>query len=237
MGERNRMSGYILEKSKIENGDMEKINQFTRRKFAESEIYTFSLVLCDNEIDRDYDRFSLRALRQLQTLFVGKTCIFDHERKSANQTARIFDTKIQTQERQMPWGERYTQLIAKAYLPMTDKTQDLITAIESGILKEVSVSCAVSESRCNLCGKNNCMHQKGKKYKGEICHQIFEGISDAYECSFVAVPAQRAAGVVKHFAGQEVKQVKDILKNIYEREEMSMDAEQVNQLAECWQSI
>lgn len=34
-----------------------KINRFTRREFAEEELYIFSVILCDNEIDRDGGTF------------------------------------------------------------------------------------------------------------------------------------------------------------------------------------
>ncbi|WP_099204675.1 hypothetical protein [Scatolibacter rhodanostii] len=225
------MSGYIIEKSGLQEGDMERINAFTRRKFAESEVYSFSLVLCDNEVDRDFDRFSLAALQQMQALFVGKTCIFDHERKSANQTARIFHTEIQTESRQTEWGEPYTKLVARAYLPITEKSKDMVTAIESGILKEVSVSCAVKSSRCSVCEKNTCSHRKGESYQGKLCHQIFEEITDAYECSFVAVPAQRAAGVTKQFAFEEVRNMQEILKQIQTGEAFLAEKETVQKLA------
>ena len=34
--------------------------------------------LCDNEIDRDWERFSPETLKGLAPLFVGKSGIFDH---------------------------------------------------------------------------------------------------------------------------------------------------------------
>ena len=54
--------------------DIEKINRFTRREFTEDELYIFPVKLCDNEIDRDGERFSDKALEDLKTLFVGKIC-------------------------------------------------------------------------------------------------------------------------------------------------------------------
>jgi len=55
-----------------------KINRYTRREFKSDEVYTFSVVLCDNEIDRDNERFTTDALQKLATLFLGKTGIFNH---------------------------------------------------------------------------------------------------------------------------------------------------------------
>ena len=42
-----------------------------------------------------------------------------------------------------------------------------------------------------------CGHQPGKKYGGRLCYTLLEDPTDAYEWSFVAVPAQPAAGVTK----------------------------------------
>ena len=52
---------------------------------------------------------------------------------------------------------------------------------------------------CSICGQELgfCRHEKGQRYNGEVCHGILTGAKDAYEWSFVAVPAQREAGVVK----------------------------------------
>ena len=70
------------------------LNQFTRRVHQEDEVFLFDVHLCDNEIDRDGERFSLEALEELKTLFVGRTGIFDHNPKGENQTARIFATEL-----------------------------------------------------------------------------------------------------------------------------------------------
>ena len=36
-----------------DKASMEKINLYTRRAYKPEEVYTFSVVLCDNEVDRD----------------------------------------------------------------------------------------------------------------------------------------------------------------------------------------
>ena len=52
---------------------MEKINLYTRRAYKAEEVYTFSVVLCDNEVDRDGECFTKETLEELAKLFVGKT--------------------------------------------------------------------------------------------------------------------------------------------------------------------
>lgn len=182
--------------------DMEKINRYTRRAYSSEEVYAFSLVLCDNQVDRDFERFSLDALKGLRDMFPGKTCLFDHQRSTSSQTARIYETSLEQEPGKVTQaGEEYTKLMAKAYLPRTEKNRDIIELIESGILKEVSVGCSMKRSVCSICGKEHCTHVKGRTYEGQLCHRILCDPVDAYECSFVAVPAQRAAGVVKHYEG------------------------------------
>ncbi len=180
------------------------LNQFTRRTHTEDEVYLFDVKLCDNEIDRDGERFSLDALEQLKTLFVGRTGIFDHDPKGENQTARIFDTElVQLPERTTTAGEVYTYLKGHAYMVRTDANRDLIREIDGGIKKEVSISCAAASKACSVCGNDRrtqpCTHRNGLSYGGTVCHTVLSDIKDAYEWSFVAVPAQREAGVTKQF--------------------------------------
>lgn len=58
--------------------ELEQIRRYTRRDFAPEELYVFPAVLCDNQIDRDGERFSRDCLRELAELFVGVTGVFDH---------------------------------------------------------------------------------------------------------------------------------------------------------------
>jgi hypothetical protein len=75
-----------------------------------------------------------------------------------------------------------------------------------GIKKEVSVGCAIKDKFCSICGTNLneklCIHNKGKYYdkdgKSEFCYVELDNPTDAYEWSFVAVPAQENAGVIKN---------------------------------------
>lgn len=197
--------GFVLKGGKApESGDLEKINCFTRRRFSADELYTFPVVLCDNEIDRDNERFTVDALKKLAELFIGKTGIFNHSPQAQNQTARIYDCRVEVDKTRMTSaGEPYARLVAQAYLPKTDSNADFITELESGIKKEVSVGCAVSKVTCSICGadlKNGgCEHVRGQQYDGAVCCAVLDEPTDAYEWSFVAVPSQRGAGVIKSF--------------------------------------
>ena len=133
----------------MDNIILDKINQFTRRPLTEDEVYVFSVILCDNDIDRDYERFSDNALETLAEKFIGKTGIFDHNASSANQSARIFDTEIISDDTKVTQsGEPYRYLKAQAYMVRTDGNKNLIAEIDGGIKKEVSISCSAAKRNC-----------------------------------------------------------------------------------------
>lgn len=187
---------------------MEEINRFTRSPLKAEEVYTFSIILCDNEIDRDFERFSMDALEVLAQLFIGKTGIMDHEPKTENQAARIYRTKVEKDSsRVTSVGEPYCMLKADAYMLRSSKNEEFIAEIEAGIKKEVSIGCSVRSCTCSICGKDlrrgECTHQKGQSYQVNgttmICHGILDEPTDAYEWSFVAIPAQKNAGVYKRY--------------------------------------
>ncbi|NLJ30347.1 MAG: hypothetical protein GX424_01875 [Clostridiales bacterium] len=198
--------GFVEKSARLPGAeDMEQINRYTRREFTADEVYTFSVVLCDNEIDRDGERFTADALSRLAKLFPGKTGIFNHSMQAQNQTARIYACGVEEDRaRKTQCGDTYRRLVAKAYLPRSEKNGDLILELESGIKKEVSVGCAVAKVTCSVCGadlkKEGCAHVRGERYGGKICCAELSEPTDAYEWSFVAVPAQREAGVIKSYA-------------------------------------
>ena len=179
--------------------EMELIRGYAKGTLAAEDVYTFSVILCDNEVDRDFECFDEETLEELSALFLGKTGISDHEWRSGNQVARIFRTEIvRAPARKTVDGREYVALKAWAYMLRTDKTAALIADIEGGIKKEVSVGCSVSETVCSICGAHGgCSHIPGEHYHGKLCYSVLRGAADAYEWSFVAVPAQRGAGVTK----------------------------------------
>lgn len=186
-----------------DNELLKKLNKFTRRELSADEVYIFPVTLCDNEIDRDNERFSRKSLDTLAEKFIGVTGIFDHDPKGGNQTARVFAAEVVEDGRENSLGERYAYLKGYAYMVRTEKNADLIREIDGGIKKEVSVSCAADRQVCSVCGEDRrvkaCRHVKGRMYDGRKCFVTLEDISDAYEWSFVAVPAQVRAGVTKQF--------------------------------------
>ena len=212
---------------------MQSINRFAVEPLTPEQVYCFSVNLCDNDIDRDFERFSDESLQELAKLFVGRTGIFDHDPKGAKQTARIFDAGVEDIGGRLTRdGKPYKVLRAKAYMVRTSANADLIREISGGIKKEVSVSCSVAKQVCSVCGsdrsKSACSHVKGKSYGGKLCFATLEGPTDAYEWSFVAVPAQVGAGVTKRFEArrEESKQLREC------RSELAQASKELNKAIE-----
>ena len=181
--------------------ELAQINAWSRRELKAEEVYAFAVKLCDNEVDRDWERFPAATLEELAPLFAGKSGLFDHQWSAREQTARIYRTEVVREARLTGAGEPYCYLKGYAYLLRTEGNRELIAEIEGGIKKEVSVGCAVERAVCSICGQDihTCPHEKGEEYGGQQCWADLVGATDAYEWSFVAVPAQKNAGVMKHW--------------------------------------
>ena len=175
---------------------LEQINALAKTRLNGEQVYVFSLRLCDDQIDRDGERFDTAALPGLAKLFIGKTGIVDHKWSADNQIARIFETQV-VKEKDVSF------IKAWAYIRRGGANEEIIADIEAGIKKEVSVGCAMARAVCSICGSEygTCGHVKGESYEGEVCAVILKEPVDAYEFSFVAVPAQREAGVMKALGG------------------------------------
>ena len=176
---------------------LEAINAQAKGKLTAEQVYVFSVRLCDDQVDRDSERFDTAALPELARLFIGKTGIVDHRWSSDSQVARIFRTQVVRED-----GVSYIK--AWAYIRRGGHSDEIIADIEAGIKKEVSVGCAMGRAVCSVCGGEygTCGHVKGESYDGAVCCAILKEPMDAYEFSFVAVPAQRDAGVLKAMGGR-----------------------------------
>lgn len=177
---------------------LEAINAQAHATLTAEQVYVFSLRLCDDQVDRDMERFDTAALPALAKLFIGKTGIVDHKWSAEAQIARIFRTQVVREQ-----GVSFIK--AWAYIRRSSGTEQIIADIEAGIKKEVSVGCSMGSAVCSVCGGEygTCGHQKGEYYDGQACHVILKEPMDAYEFSFVAVPAQREAGVIKAAGGRQ----------------------------------
>ena len=193
-----------LEKAELNEEELALITQQTLRPLGAEEVFTFRLAACDNQVDRDFERFTEATLEELAQKYVGRPVLRDHNWSAAAQTARVYAGSVEPGEE-----EGVRRLVLRCYMPRSEQTAPTIAAIESGILRECSVGLAVKRALCSICGADQretlCKHIQGREYEGQVCHIDLDGAADAYEVSMVAVPAQPAAGVIKskRYGGQE----------------------------------
>lgn len=128
--------------------------------------FVFDIILCDNDINKDNEKFSIKALFQMEKLFIGKTgfCGFDYQGK--NILGRIFNCKVECDfDRSTTDGEPYCYLKATAFIKIdTPAKDDIASAIRKGYYKEVNVGCSVIDSHM---------------IAGNV--KVIDKVSDAYE--------------------------------------------------------
>lgn len=192
--------------------DMKLINRYTLKELSADEVFTFKVGMADNSTDdRNFAPFTLKALKQLEKLYVGKTVGKDHDLTSDSQCARIYSTGLfESSKSNGVNGEKVYDLTAKCYMVRTEANKSLISEIEAGIKREVSTHCSCGKVICSICGTDNtkvyCQHFGGKTYDTDegkkTCYMLLDEIKDAYELSFVSIPAQPQAGTYKAFGSK-----------------------------------
>lgn len=188
-----------VEPQTADEAELELVNRQSLRTLEAGEVFTFRVRACDDAVDRDHERFTHKALEGFASLFPGRPILMDHQWSAKAQTARVYAAGVEDVE-----GVKC--LVLRAYMLRNEQSAPTIAAIEGGILREVSVGVAVERALCSVCNTDKsrarCQHIPGQTYDGNACHVDLDGAADAYELSFVPVPAQPAAGVVKQYGGE-----------------------------------
>lgn len=199
--------GGFLKSHKLTDRDIEIINGMTLEPVSAEDVYTFDVVACDNDIDRDHENFDDEALAQLAELFPGKTFIKDHRWSADNQFARAYAAEVQDAGEKTSDGRDLKCLVVNCYMLANGGNEQVVSEIKAGIKKEVSIGFSAKSVTCSICGADNrktlCSHFGGREYDGKTCHFTLSDVDDLYELSFVAVPAQRRAGTRKDYLSDE----------------------------------
>lgn len=216
-----------VERLEVTDKELEMINKHTLEDLSADDVYLFKAVITQNTTDRDFEYFTAKSIKQMADAFIGRPLIKDHTWSAESQIGRIYKTELIESDELTEHGEKLTKLVAHAYILDTDANTNLIYEIKGGIKKEVSIGVSMKVMECNICGKDNrkeyCEHFWGREYDGKTTVFKLDDLKDAYELSFVAVPAMEAAGVTKRMGlggasiekeADEQKVEKDIDENV-----------------------
>lgn len=84
-----------LMKAAPDEGEMALVNAQALRELGAEEVFTFRLAACNNQVDRDLERFSDAALEGLAEKFVGRPVLMDHCWSAGSQTARVYAAGVE----------------------------------------------------------------------------------------------------------------------------------------------
>lgn len=192
--------------SEAERGKrLEKINSQVITPLSEEEVLMFDVVLCDNAVDRVGDKLTINFLKTLAEKSKALIGLKDHEWSSDNQLCRLYDAEVIIDDtRKTENDEPYAYVLGHAYTLRA--FDDLVKRIESGLLKECSISFKSTGDKCSICGAETVKNEEGLavcsvghvatgEYNGEVCFNIIDNCEDVFEWSLVAVPCQRNAAI------------------------------------------
>lgn len=133
--------------------------------------------LCDNIIDKSYERFSNSCLKDMKDMFIGKKI------KICGDEYGLIDSVEIVHEKPL----KYIYLKARVILPVNNKTKSIVNQIKEGTVKKVSVAVSIKNRYCSICGNKSeeCSHIPGKNYKGKLCYINLYDPIDVFESAFM----------------------------------------------------
>lgn len=204
--------------------DLELINNCTLIPLKAEDVFVYKVQLCDNDIDRVGDKMTPEFLEAVSEKIKGVVGLKDHDWRAENQLSRLYDAEVAEDPTTLTkLGEPRKYVLGKAYT--LSKYKDYIEKINSGLLKEVSISFESEGDTCSICGEHTekdysgracCCHGHvaGEVYDGKICYNNITKLKDVLEWSLVPVPCQKGAGVSKkNYGGGIMRKVEYLIKS------------------------
>lgn len=182
-----------------EDVDIDLINKFSKAELTPEEVYAFKIRMCDGLADRVDDEMTNDFLSEFATLVNEKSIplLKDHCWSVECQLGRIYKAEVAEDEEGVSFVKGYAYVLAS--------DTELVDKIKAGIFKEVSVAFD-GEGVCSICGEPMEKDYDGRGYckSGhragvDDCVTLLTHCKDVYELSFVSVPCQPKAAVIKKF--------------------------------------
>ena len=209
-----------FEKVAAEDDTLALINQFALHPLSPDDVYVRRMVLANDHLDRDHERFSEEVLREFARTLPGKSFLVGHQHGAAP-VGRFFHAEVmpaahpqQTPDcglqaaatpapssRSLESGARSLHLVASFYTVKTQDNEGFRQQIDGGVYSYVSLGFRCQQLLCDICGKDMksslCPHYPGKSYNGSAATGTWKGQAEALEASLVYLGAQFGAQFVK----------------------------------------
>ena len=158
------------------------------------------MYLLNDLVNSHGGRFRRADLASLSRLIIDTPVLIGHDRSSAP-LARNFHAELE-QKGEILWLKSYF------YWPKSNdgEADHLLEKIDSGILKECSISFVYTTPECSDCGQDirNCPHEADAK---NGTHFIYKGITQVLETSLVSKGSVKGTYVTDKLSAHPVKSV------------------------------
>lgn len=213
---RSKEFAVRAEATEAEPGDLELINQqYALRPLAAEEVYIRRLALCNDQVDRTFERFPVPYLQRFAATLPGKPLLAHHDR-SQFPMGRFFRAEVKSSdELGLPRGEDdrpSNWLVCWVYLVKTSGNEEVRRQIDAGVYSHVSIGYRWADLTCDLCGRSyfrsDCPHVIGQSYESRTCTATYSGDEErveAVEGSLVYLGAQYGAVITKSDNRREEK--------------------------------
>lgn len=193
--------------------DLEMINELALEPLTADGVYVRRMALANDQIDRDFERFSRGVLKQFSDTLPGKSVLIGHDHSSAP-IGRFYKAEA------LRAVDGVVNLVGSWYAPVTDENAHDRASIDSGVWSNVSIGFRWDTLVCDLCGTDYrdpaCPHILGQQYPvdGVVGQDLatlvmtedgnsvtatatYRGKAEALEGSVVYLGAQFGAEMVK----------------------------------------
>ncbi len=141
--------------------ELELVNRFARRPLAADEVYVGECDLCNDRVDRAFERFTPEVLQDFADTLPGKSLLAAHDRGSLP-LGLWFDAHLRGDER----GVSY--LRPSYYIVKTRDNEHHRAQLDGGVYRYASIGFRAKDLVCDICGKSwfgwDCQHYPGQAY-------------------------------------------------------------------------
>jgi len=191
---------------------LESINKLTLSPISAEDVVAYPVMLIDDRVTRNNTQYPKEFQKMLLSLPIGEGSVIgapmllgtteDHQANAACQLGRIYEAE------QVVDKEGHYGILGHMYM-LKAGNKETLNKIDSGILKEVSISTKVEMPICSICQQDirTCGHKVGQ----ESCHVTMTGKGFCAEVSLVAIPGSSSAKILRAGAENDYKTVNEVL--------------------------